>query len=589
MLDYEKLSFPNPQKIRKNWKDLNGKWDFYFDKDESANRHEPLPSERFDQEIVVPYSYTFEKSGIEESTYYPVVWYRLKFEAEKKAGKRYVLNFEAVDYRSDIWLNGVHVASHQGGHVPFEIDVTDELKAVNELQVRVEDYNEPAQPLGKQSWKQSNFLCWYTRTIGIWQNVWLEETGEVYLTNHQIKPNIHEAELEIDAMINRDVPASLIVEVSYQGQTITKASTMFKNRRAKFSVDVSSDLANFRLFFWHPDSPELYDVTYRVEYAGEVTDDITGYFGMRDIEARNNKVYLNDQEFYQKLILNQGYYHDGGMTGTTEEMLDDLLKVKEMGFNGIRMHQKIENHKLLYMCDALGLVMWAEMPSFFEFSNEAVENVFEEIPGFVQKHINHPSVIAYVVMNESWGVNEISHNEEEQHLVNALYYKVKSLDRTRLVIGNDGWEQTLTDISTIHDYNSNEETMAQSYEDKTDAFETSPSKTSGRKMFCDGYVNEDVPFMVSEYGGVAYQEEEVEAAWGYGERIASKEEVIDKIAALTEVVMDIPYGVGFCYTQLTDVEQEVNGLLNHRHEYKFDPAVIRSILESKRQYGFIFK
>jgi len=318
MVDFEKLSYPDPQKIRKTWQDLNGEWQFYFDKNESTNKSVALPKHLFDEKIIVPYSYTFKKSGLDESGYCPIVWYRLSFELELKDNKRYLLNFEAVDYRSDVFINGVHIASHQGGHVPFEIDVTDYVKDTNELQVRVEDYNEPVQPLGKQSWKDHNFLCWYTRTIGIWQNVWLEEVGDIYLSDHAVKPNIHNAEIRIDARINKDVPAELTIEIKYQGQVITKASALFKNRLARLSVDVSSDLAHFRLFYWHPTDPNLYDITYKVKFKGNLTDEIEGYFGMRAIEVHNEKIYLNDQEFYQKLILNQGYYNEGGMTGTAE-------------------------------------------------------------------------------------------------------------------------------------------------------------------------------------------------------------------------------------------------------------------------------
>lgn len=586
----EKLKYPNPQKIRKDWIDLNGKWLFKLDKVESVNINEPLKKEDFDLEITVPYSYMFKNSGVDIQEYFPVVWYYREFQLNKQENKSYILNFEAIDYKCDIWINDVFVQTHQGGHVPFEIDVTNQVSTNNKITIRVEDNNDTNQPLGKQSWKDENFLCWYTRTIGIWQNVWLEETGNTYLTNFAMKPNIHTSELMIDATINNNKNALIEAKVSYNGQFITRVISSFKNRRAKFSIDVSSNLAHFRLFYWHPSDPNLYDIELNIIDENDVLEDsIESYFGMRAIETHEEKIYLNDQEFYQKLILNQGYYPNGGLTGTTDEFLDDLKKIKEMGFNGLRIHQKIESHKLLYLCDKLGLCVWAEMPSIFEFSRMSNENMFKEIHPFVDKHINHPSVITYVVMNESWGVNEISHNVEEQNFVNALYYTVKSLDSTRLVIGNDGWEQTLTDVCTIHDYNTDESTFIASYENKESAIKESPSLTSGRKTYCKGYEYQQKPYIISEYGGLAYQEDISKTSWGYGERIQSKDDVLLKIENLTKAVMKIEYCSGFCYTQLTDVEQEVNGLLDHNHNYKFDPKKIRAILESDRQYGFIFK
>ncbi|SDM84175.1 glycoside hydrolase family 2 protein [Bacillus sp. OK048] len=586
----EKLKYPNPQKIRKNWIDLNGKWLFKLDKNGGANITGPIKKEEFDLEITVPYSYMFEKSGIDIQEYYPVVWYYREFQLNKQENKSYLLNFEAIDYKCDIWINDVLVCTHEGGHVPFEVDVTNFVGTNNTITIRVEDHNDTNQPIGKQSWKDENFLCWYTRTIGIWQNVWLEETGITYITNFTMKPNIHTAELAIDATINHHKNVFIEAKVTYKGQLITKMMSSFKNSRAKFSIDVSSNLPNFRLFYWHPTDPNLYDIELNIlDENDRVEDSIESYFGMRGIESHEEKIYINDQEFYQKLILNQGYYPNAGLTGTTDEFLDDLKKIQEMGFNGLRIHQKLESHKLLYLCDVLGLVVWAEMPSLFEFSRKSNENMFKEIHPFVDKHINHPSVITYVVMNESWGVNEISHHEEEQHFVNALYYTVKSLDCTRLVIGNDGWEHTLTDVCTIHDYNTNEDTLIASYENKEMAIKESPSLTSGRKTYCKGYEHQQKPFIISEYGGVAYQEDISEASWGYGERIQSKDDVLQKIENLTKAVMKIEFCSGFCYTQLTDVEQEVNGLLDHNHNYKFDPKTIKAIMDSDRQYGFIFK
>lgn len=588
MVSMDRLKYPNPQQIRSDWMDLNGEWLTYFPENESDYFERPDRAQ-FTTTIQVPYSYTFKKSQSLQTDYQPVMWYCREFTMDLVDQQHQLLNFEAVDYQCSVWLNGVLVGSHVGGHTPFKIDVTPYLQKNNEIMIRVIDDNATNQPIGKQKWKKDNFLCWYTRTMGIWQNVWLESTGAVYLDRLEMIPETHQDLLQIDASSNTVSAAMLDVTITYHDELISHTMMSFRQGRVKQAIDVSSDDANFRLHYWSPDEPNLYDIELKVVVDGRITDDISSYFGMRDIKQNSGKIYLNDQELYQKLILNQGYYSEGGLTGSADEMVADINKIKEMGFNGHRIHQKIESHRMLYLCDQLGLITWAEFPSNFSFSSQSVDNVLAELPAMVAKHINHPAVCVYVLMNESWGVNEIIQNQKEQNFVNALYYQVKAYDNSRLVIGNDGWEQTLTDICTVHDYNADSQDLLASYQDKTVVVNGSPSQTSGRKVFCEGYATEKVPFIMSEYGGVAYETQHRQDSWGYGDRISSKTEVLERIQALTQSVMNISFCTGFCYTQLTDVEQEVNGLLTANHEYKFNPEEIRKIMTKGQRRGFTFK
>ncbi|WP_304056034.1 glycoside hydrolase family 2 protein [Levilactobacillus namurensis] len=587
-MDTQKLTYPNPQFIRQDWLDLNGEWQVYFPS--ATERADQFPQRQaFTETIQVPYSYTFKKSQVAQRPYQPVMWYRRTFTVTPEAAHHYLLHFEAVDYHCQVWLNGTMVQEHTGGHTPFCVDVTDQLRANNELVVRVEDFNATTQPLGKQKWKTENFLCWYTRTMGIWQNVWLEVTGPAYLTAVTMVPDIHQATLQLDAQLNVRHPATLEVTIHYHDELICQSTLTFRQGRAQAALNVSSASANFRLHYWQPDDPNLYDITFRVLVDQQVTDQVTSYFGMRGLATHAGQIYLNDQAIYQKLILNQGYYPDGGLTGTGAEQLADLTKIKAMGFNGHRIHQKIESHRMLYLCDSLGLITWAEFPSAFEFGTQMMTHMLTELPAFVAKHINHPAVSVYVLMNESWGVNEIAQNPAEQSFVNALYYQTKAYDPSRLVIGNDGWEHTLTDIATVHDYNSDAASLAASYPDRATVYQGCPSLTSGRRVFCDGYAQTTAPFILSEFGGVAYEEKPHQNSWGYGQRITSKDAVLDQIKQLTAAVTGIRFSCGFCYTQLTDVEQEVNGLLTAQHTYKFDPAAVRQILSTGQQYGFTFK
>ncbi|MCI1975255.1 MAG: hypothetical protein LKJ51_04990 [Limosilactobacillus sp.] len=580
-----KIDYPNPQMIRTNWLDLNGNWAFFIAKNESDSTNHPS---NFPDQINVPYSYTFKKAHVNEKEYFPVVWYQKYFDLSLKKDHRYLLHFEAVDYQCQLWLNDHFIGSHTGGHTPFTIDISKWVTATNKLEIRVEDVNATDQPIGKQSWKDHNFLCWYTRTIGIWQNVWLEETGEEYLEKITMIPDIHQSQLNIDAKLNLPAKATIRAAISFHGQVIKVASCSTTNGRARFAVDVSNDDPNFRLHYWSPNEPNLYDVSFEVIKDNSITDTVNSYFGMRQVETRNQAVYLNDQSLYQKLILNQGYYPDAGLTGSVNDYKADLTKLKAMGFNGNRIHQHVESHRMLYLCDKLGVLAWAEFPSSFSFSPAMMRHTLAELPDFIAKHINHPSVIAYVLMNESWGVNEIAHNHREQSFADSLYYLTKGFDDSRLVIANDGWEQVKTDLCTIHDYNGDPQSLAASYQNLEQIFTGNPSLTSGRRVFCDGYERQNVPFLISEYGGIAYEENAQQQSWGYGKRIQSKEAVVDKIGQLTQAVMSIPHCAGFCYTQLTDVEQEVNGLLDHDHQYKFDPTAIHQIMTATHQTGFDF-
>lgn len=590
----ERLNYPRPQFIRENWMNLNGKWQFAFDDDNIGEFNKNyLKDDFYPMVIEVPYSYHTKNSGIGLNENHPIVWYKRTINVEVKEHKSYILHFGAVDYKCDLYIDGVHMFSHQGGHTPFDVDITRYISG-NEftLVIRCEDYNLCTQPIGKQSWKNSNFLCWYTRTVGIWQTVWMEEVGETYLTNFRMTPQIDNATLDIDAFINQDDrDVWLKGEIYFESEFITKFMTSFKGQRARISVDVSSSSPNFRLNFWHPTSPNLYDIHYTLVKHHEVLDDVKSYFGMRRIDVVGNKIYLNNQEFYQKLILDQGYFKDGGLTATPEELKRDVEYIKAMGFNGARKHQKIEDYRYAYLCDKLGLVMWAEMPSSFEYSVVTNENVVRELHAFINKHYNNPSVICYTLLNESWGINEVYSDKAEQNFINGLYYLTKSLDTSRLVVGNDGWEQSLTDILTVHDYNSYEDSLRESYLDIEAAANGSPSRTSVRHCLNEGYEYDGGPFMISEFGGVAYntQETEGEEAWGYGERLVGKEAVFNKIKALHEAVMDIEGCCGFCYTQLSDVEQEINGLLDHAHNPKFDIEDIRDVLWYKHNLGFVFK
>jgi len=584
--------YPRPQFKRTEWYDLNGEWQFEFD-DEDRGEPEKLFNQKKDlmQTIQVPYAYQSKKSGVEVDENHEVVWYKREFHWEKNTDKNLLLHFEAVDYHTKVWVNGEFIGEHEGGHTPFSFSITNAIcNGENTMVVRVEDRNSVEQPVGKQSWKDDNFLCWYSRTTGIWQSVWLEEVPLQYIEDVKMTPQVEEGRLSIEASLPRQKKKAYFeANVYFKGEWIDTVGVWVKENQTsvELTANVESDQADFRVFYWTPGTPNLYDVTFQLFVDQENVDTVESYFGMRSIEIQEGRILLNRDTFYQKLILDQGYYNDSLMTGNYEQMESDLLKVKEMGFNGVRRHQTIADRRYLALCDELGLVVWAEMPSSFKFSSKSMFRMMDETREMVQKHYNHPSVIIYTLMNESWGVNEIYHREDQQAFVNALYYQTKAQDPSRLVIGNDGWEHTLTDILTIHDYNSDADSLRNSY--KMDFVNGSPSKTSRKQNYAKGYAYRGEPIMISEYGGIAYGNEYSDVEWGYGSRPQTEEEVLHRLEELTKAIMENDGIQGFCYTQLTDVEQEVNGLLDHHHDYKFDPKKIKKILLSRQSNGFIFE
>lgn len=588
--DSTTTDYPRPQFQRGEWFDLNGTWDFEFDE---KNRGESEGWNRggiLQGEIEVPYVYQSGHSKVEEDKHHSIVWYERSFEWETSK-KDVHLHFEAVDYLTKVWVNGQFAGFHEGGHTQFSISIHPFLiNGENKITVRVEDENDVEQPLGKQSWKTDNFLCWYTRTTGIWQSVWMEEVSPVHLEEVKMTPRIEQSSLEVEAHLkSHDQPVYVEAEVFFQGEWITTGGTWLKpnQRTMELTLNVESNEADFRVFYWSPDQPNLYDIRFTVKDRETVHDQVDSYFGMRSIESEAGRILLNRETFYQKLILDQGYYGESLMTATFDEMKSDLEKVKEMGFNGVRRHQTIADRRYMYLCDTLGLVMWAEMPSSFSFSNRAMKRMMDESREMIEKHYNHPSVIVYTLMNESWGVNEIYHRKDQQAFVNALYYQAKAIDPTRLIVGNDGWEHTLTDILTIHDYNAEADSMQAIYEEKETFVNGSPSKTSRKQNYAKGYQYSGEPVMVSEYGGIAFGSHG-DSDWGYGKRPESEEEALTRLEKLTRVIQNTPFIQGFCYTQLTDVEQEVNGLLDHNHEYKFAPEKIKAVM-AEQSDGFIFE
>ncbi|MFD2611728.1 glycoside hydrolase family 2 protein [Paenibacillus gansuensis] len=581
-----RTEYPRPQFSRDAWVSLNGEWEFEFD-DQRAGDSErwQLGNREFSKRIQVPFTFESKLSGIGETGFHDVVWYRRTLTLpEHFAGKRTILHFGAVDYDASVWVNGALVVKHEGGHTPFHADITDALQSgENTIIVKAEDYGTDVfLPRGKQFWEEKSHSIWYTRTTGIWQPVWLEAVSPVHLKKVKYVPNIDTNEIQIRTFVaglqrNSSDNVSLQVNLSFKGEPVSQDTfqvTSFDESRT-IKLKGLNDHGMDR--FWSPERPNLYDAEFVVLVNGVETDRVSSYFGMRKISLENGKFNLNNRPYFMKLVLDQGYYPDGNLTPPTDDaMKQDVELTKAMGFNGARKHQKVEDPRYLYWCDRLGLLVWGEAANAYDYSEEYVRRFTKEWQEAVDRDYNHPCIAVWVPMNESWGIPNVQIDVRQQQHALTMYHLTKSLDTTRLVVSNDGWEQLKTDLFNIHDYEWRREVLADRYSTAEKAVTAMPAN---RQLSVGGYTYEGQPILVTEFGGIAYKKSDWEG-WGYSG--ASNDE--DFETRLRNVIQPLIFsGVvqGYCYTQLTDVEQEINGLLTYDRQPKIPLEVIKSINEGK--------
>lgn len=536
----------------------------------------------------MPFCYQSELSGIGDASFHDVVWYARTFEAPAD-GERLLLHFGAVDYRAAVWVNDTQVASHEGGHTPFSTDVTPVLgEGENTLVVRAEDPSRDATiPRGKQYWKEKSEGIFYTRTTGIWQTVWLEPVGSKRIDSLRLTPYVDRACVDVVVSVEGFEPGfALRLLVSLEGSPVLDdrvemREPLIRRRLPLVSRGVAPDTPHLSEWpkpaLWSPEEPNLYDLKLELlDATGSVFDAVESYFGMRKIEAKGGEVFLNGRPCYQRLVLDQGYFPGGLLTAPTDEDLRrDIELAREMGFNGARKHQKVEDPRWLYWADTLGFLVWGEMANAYAYSPGYVRRITAEWQEAVIRDRNHPCIIAWVPMNESWGVPELATDPAQVDHLLALYHLTRSLDPSRLVVSNDGWEHARTDLCTIHDYGSPED-LSRRYATPDSSVTVRPHN---RSVYAPGHGYRGEPVLISEFGGLAFSGDE--GGWGYS-TVADADEFLERYGALISALLHSETVRGFCYTQLTDVEQEVNGLLTCGRKPKADPARIREI--TAREY-----
>ncbi len=558
--------YPRPQLMRPDWVNLNGPWDFAIDAD--ARWTEPSQV-RWDSTITVPFSPETIASGIANTGFYRSCWYRRTFEVVRTAANHCILlHFQAVDYTTTVWINGSQVGGHEGGYTPFSMDITHLIESDGPHTVEVRAYDDPAdlsKPRGKQDWQLRPHSIWYPRTTGIWQTVWLERVPRTYLGKLRFTPVMERWEIGLEAKLEgeRTEGLRLTVKMTFHDQLLADDTYAViageVHRRIALSDPGIDDYRNEML--WTPKTPNLIDVEIKLlNEQNEILDHVQSYTALRSIGVQGDKFVLNGRPYPLRMVLDQGYWPDTGITAPDDAALRrDVELVKDMGFNGVRKHQKIEDSRYLYWADALGLLVWEEMPSAYRFTRNSVAQLTREWMEAIDRDYSHPCIIAWVPFNESWGVPDLPDSPAQRHYVQALYHLTKTLDPTRPVVGNDGWESVATDIIGIHDYEPDPDRLAKRYgtEDVLPRL-FKRERPGGRVLLLnDEHIGQ--PIILTEFGGVAFSPNP-DATWGYS-RSDTQDSFAEHVMELLSVVQSLNVLAGFCYTQFADTYQEANGLL----------------------------
>jgi len=577
---------PRPQLTRPRWTDLCGQWGFaYDDGDVGLDEVWCRSPEVFSRTIEVPFPPESPASGIGDTGYHPVVWYRRAFSWQPVEGERLLLHFGAVDYRSSVWVNGHRVATHEGGHTPFTADITRALDAGGEQVVVVRAADLPtdlSQPRGKQDWLQRPHAIFYERTTGIWQPVWLEPVPPTYIRVVRWTPLVERGVLGVSVQLSRPDPRPLRVRVVLCLHGETLVDDVYSVAGDSLSRDIAMPMSTLTLdrrhSLWSPDHPNLLDATVTLLDAEGPCDEVASYVGLRSVRTSGNRFLLNGRPYFLRMVLEQGYWPQSHLAAPDGDALRrEVELIKSLGFNGVRVHQKIEDPRFLYWCDRLGLAVWGEMANAFLFGQLSMDRLTREWLEVLERDYSAPSIVAWVPLNESWGLPSLASDPAQREFVRAIYHLTKAHDTTRPVVGNDGWEQTLSDIFTVHDYAGAGETLRERY-GSPEALERTLGQVQPnyRSVVLPGFARTEEPLMVTEFGGLSYVPAG-SAFWnGYG-AVDTPEEFLAKYEELVAALLSSPVVAGFCYTQLTDTGQERNGLLTQDREPKLDPAAVRAI------------
>jgi len=572
--------YPRPQFVRSAWENLNGQWSYRFDFGKSGKERGFQESEGFSDEITVPFCPESKLSGVEHKDFINAMWYHREISIPKEwSGKRVVLHFGGVDFQSEVFIDGKSVGMHWGGTSCFSFDISKYVKpgeSHNLVVYVIDETRKGTQPRGKQCPHYASFECLYTRTTGIWQTVWMEAVSKYGLRDCQIIPDLDGKRFIVNPnyyAVKRDYKLRAILK---DGQEEVSSKTI----QAVEGIPLILEVKDVKT--WSPSSPFLYDLIFEVlNDKGKVLDEVQSYAGMRKIHIEGNRLYLNNKPIYLRFVLNQGFYPEGIWTAPSDEALKhDIELAMRAGFNGARLHQKIFKGRFHYWADKLGFLTWAESSNSGANANriETARNFLSEWEELIVRRRNHPSIIAWTPFNETWERDE-SDGVQHNRFIRDVYDLTHNLDPPRPVNDTSGCYHVKTDLWTIHTY-------------QQDIKKLDKLLTRGEdgKVYQHSIEKEVAysgqPYFVDEYGGMKWapgeMSDDLRDSWGWGDNPQTEEEFYERLEALTDVILSKDYISGYCYTQLTDVEQEKNGIYSFDRNEKFDMERISKIFSKTK-------
>ena len=579
MNEVPRSEYPRPNLVRDAWLSLNGEWDFAVDNDRCGEAQSFATEAPFTEKITVPFCPESRLSGIGRTGFMNSVWYkRYVTLPESFKGKRVILHIDACDYETRVFVDGEYVGTHLGGYTSFSFDITDKISGPF-AQIAIEaidDTRSLSQMTGKQSMREESYGCFYTRTTGIWQSVWLEAVDKAHIVNYNVQTDIENATATFTVRVSEAAfGGKIFASITYHGKPVGEAYTYIHAD----SVTLSAPLSEVHL--WDVGQGELYDVRFEVwREDGSLADSALGYFGMRTVAINREGMFINGRYVYGRFVLDQGFYPDGIYTAPTDEaLIADIENSMRLGFNGARLHQKVFEPRFLYHADRLGYLVWGEMPNW-GWDHVDGANIYGFLPEWLEamdRDMMHPSIVGWCPLNETFWNDDPDH---DQRMMRLIYDATRAKDPSRPTVINSGSMPCLDTSGKIigcafdvHEYEQDPEKFKGIFSELDSGiireqlhrrFKNPPIYDTEKSLF------------VSEYGGIAWVEEG--EGWGYGKSVQTKDELLLRLKGLTDVLLDDPHIMGFCYTQLTDVEQEKNGLLTYDRRFKFDPDKVAAII-----------
>ena len=571
--------YPRPHLVRDEWTNLNGQWDFEIDNDCIGVEKQYFLRESFNRKITVPFCPESVLSGVGITDFMNCVWYRKDLDIPSSfKNKNIILHFGAVDYKSLIYINGVLAKTHVGGYSSFSVDITKYLKeSGNYIAVCAYDYTDTRKiPSGKQSPKKESFGCYYTRTTGIWQTVWLEAVGENYIEKLFTDTDINVPSVTFRVKLGKEASGYKIdANVSYEGKDMGKASVDYMGSEASITVNLSEK------HLWEVGHGRLYDVVLTLYKNGKVIDTVSSYFGLRSVSLCDNAFMINGKKVFGRWVLDQGFYREGIYTAKDDEELKaDIEYALQLGFNGARLHEKVFEERFLYHADKMGYLVWGEYPNWgLDHTREdAIYIMLPEWIEVLERDYNHPSIIGWCPLNETWKRDD---RFQDDRFIGAIYDATKLFDKTRPCIDSSGSHHVKTDIWDYHDYSQDAKLLVEHLDEADKGYIKDPILYTRYPDMREKYKYPGGPLFNSEYGGIGWDIEKDIASWGYGTGPKTEEEFLERYKSLTECLLKNKLLCGFCYTQLYDIEQEKNGLLTYDRKFKFDPEIIKAINTQK--------